>query len=54
LIDGRINLKITAISVKRSYGGNDLSSISMADVNGDLEVPWGLLLGIYQIGIPAM
>jgi hypothetical protein len=25
----------------------------MADGNGDLEVPWGLLLGIYQIGIPA-
>jgi hypothetical protein len=26
----------------------------MADGDGDLEVPWGLLLGIYQIGIPAM
>jgi hypothetical protein len=25
----------------------------MADGNGDLEVSWGLLLGIYQIGIPA-
>jgi hypothetical protein len=25
----------------------------MADRDGDLEVPWGLLLGIYQIGIPA-
>jgi hypothetical protein len=25
----------------------------MADGDGDLEVPWGLLLGIYQIGIPA-
>jgi hypothetical protein len=24
----------------------------MADGDGDLEVPWGLLLGIYQIGIP--
>jgi hypothetical protein len=22
----------------------------IADGNGDLEVPWGLLLGIYQIG----
>jgi hypothetical protein len=25
----------------------------MADGDGDLEIPWGLLLGIYQIGIPA-
>jgi hypothetical protein len=25
----------------------------MADEDGDLEVPWGLLLGIYQMGIPA-
>jgi hypothetical protein len=25
----------------------------MADGDGDLEVPWGLLLGIYQMGIPA-
>jgi hypothetical protein len=25
----------------------------MADRDGDLEVPWGLLLGIYQIGIIA-
>jgi hypothetical protein len=25
----------------------------MADGDGNLEVPWGLLLGIYQIGIPA-
>jgi hypothetical protein len=25
----------------------------MADKDGDLEVPWGLLLGIYQMGIPA-
>jgi hypothetical protein len=24
----------------------------MADENSDLEVPWGLLLGIYQMGIP--
>jgi hypothetical protein len=23
----------------------------MADGDGDVEVPWGLLLGIYQIGI---
>jgi hypothetical protein len=26
----------------------------MAGGDGDLEVPWGLLLGIYQTGIPAM
>jgi hypothetical protein len=26
---------------------------AMADEDGDLEVPWGLLLGIYQKGIPA-
>jgi hypothetical protein len=25
----------------------------IADGGGDLEVPWGLLLGIYQMGIPA-
>jgi hypothetical protein len=25
----------------------------MADEDGDLEVPWGLILGIYQTGIPA-
>jgi hypothetical protein len=25
----------------------------MTDEDDDLEVPWGLLLGIYQIGIPA-
>jgi hypothetical protein len=52
LIDGKRNLKITAIPVKKSYGRNDLSRTIMADVDGNLEVPWGLLLGIYQIGIP--
>jgi hypothetical protein len=25
----------------------------MANKDGNLEVPWGLLLGIYQMGIPA-
>jgi hypothetical protein len=25
---------------------------SMADEDDNLEVPWGLLLGIYQMGIP--
>jgi hypothetical protein len=54
LIDRRRNIKITAIPARKSYGENDLSRISMADADGDLEVPWGLLLGIYQIGIPAM
>jgi hypothetical protein len=53
LIDGKRNIKITAIPAKKSYGGNDSSRTSMADVDGDLEVPWGLLLGIYQMGIPA-
>jgi hypothetical protein len=53
LIDGKRNIKITAIPAKKSYGGNDLSRTSMADVDGDLEFPWGLLLGIYQMGIPA-
>jgi hypothetical protein len=53
LIDEKRNLKITAIPVKKSYGGNDLSRTSMTDEDGNLEVPWGLLLGIYQIGIPA-
>jgi hypothetical protein len=53
LIDGKRNIKMTAIPAKKSYGGNDLSRTSMADVDGNLEVPWGLLLGIYQIGIPA-
>jgi hypothetical protein len=27
--------------------------LSIADEGGDLGVPWGLLLGIYQMGIPA-
>jgi hypothetical protein len=53
LIDRRRSIKITAIPAKKSYGGNDLSRTSTADVDGDLEVPWGLLLGIYQMGIPA-
>jgi hypothetical protein len=26
----------------------------IADEGGDLEAPWGLLLEIYQMGIPAM
>jgi hypothetical protein len=38
---------------KKSYGGSNSPSLCMADVDGNLEIPWGLLLGIYQIGIPA-
>jgi hypothetical protein len=53
LIDGRRNVKLTAIPTKKSYGGNDLLGTCMANVDGNLEVPWGLLLGIYQMGIPA-
>jgi hypothetical protein len=37
---------------KMSYGGWT-SPRTKHDGDGDLEVPWGLLLGIYQIGIPA-
>jgi hypothetical protein len=32
---------------------NFTKKLSIADEGGDLEVPRGLLLGIYQIGIPA-
>jgi hypothetical protein len=53
LIDGRRNIKMTAIPAKKRYGGYDQPRTSMADVDGNLEVPWGLLLGLYQIGIPA-
>jgi hypothetical protein len=53
LIDERMNIKITTIPATKSYCGNDLPRTSMADVDGYLEVLWGLLLGIYQIGIPA-
>jgi hypothetical protein len=53
LIDERRNIKMTAIPAKKSYGGYGLPKTGMADVDGNLEVPWGLLLGLYQIGIPA-
>jgi hypothetical protein len=53
LIDERRNIKITAIPAKKSYGENVLPRTCIADVDGHLEVLWGLLLGIYQIGIPA-
>jgi hypothetical protein len=32
---------------------NFTKRLSIADEGGELEVPRGLLLGIYQIGIPA-
>jgi hypothetical protein len=41
------------IEQKMSYGGWTYQEQGMADGDGNLEVPWGLLLGIYQIGIPA-
>jgi hypothetical protein len=53
LIDERRNIKMTAIPAQKSYGGSNSPRICMADVDGNLEVPWGLLLGIYQIDIPA-
>jgi hypothetical protein len=53
LIDGRRNIKMTAIPAQKSYGGSDLPITCMVDVDDNLEVLWGLLLGIYQIGIPA-
>jgi hypothetical protein len=45
LIDRRRNIKITAIPAKKSYGGNDLSRISMADADGDLEDSLGATVG---------
>jgi hypothetical protein len=38
---------------RRAMADNFIKKLSIADEGGDLEVPWGLLLGIYQIGIPA-
>jgi hypothetical protein len=46
-MDERRNIKMTAILAQKSYGGNNLPGMCMADVDGNLEVPWGLLLGIY-------
>jgi hypothetical protein len=39
---------------RRAMAENFTKKLSIADKGGDLEVPRGLLLGIYQIGIPAM
>jgi hypothetical protein len=43
---------MTAIPTQKSYGGSNSLRICMADVDGNLEVSWGLLWGIYQMGIP--
>jgi hypothetical protein len=56
LIDGRRNIKKTAIQAqnrRRAMAEVPHQERDMADGDGDLEVPWGLLLGIYQMGIPA-
>jgi hypothetical protein len=37
---------------RRAMADYFTKKLSIADEGGDLEVPWGLLLGIYQIGIP--
>jgi hypothetical protein len=44
---------MTAIPAQKSYGGSNSPRTCMADVDGNLEVSWGLLLGIYQMGILA-
>jgi hypothetical protein len=44
---------MTAIPAQKSYGGSNSPRTCMADEDGNLKVPWGLLLGIYQIGISA-
>jgi hypothetical protein len=38
---------------RRAMADNFTKKLSIADEGGDLEVPRGLLLGIYQIGIPS-
>jgi hypothetical protein len=38
---------------RRAMRDDFTKKLSIADEGGDLEVPRGLLLGIYQIGIPA-
>jgi hypothetical protein len=47
-----MNIKMTAIPAQKSYGRSNSPRTCMVDVDGNLEVPWGLLLGIYQIAIP--
>jgi hypothetical protein len=46
----------TAIQTRKEdelWRVNFTKKLSIADEGGDLEVPRGLMLGIYQIGIPA-
>jgi hypothetical protein len=44
---------IQAQKVDELWRMNFTKKLSIADEGGDLEVPRGLLLGIYQMGIPA-
>jgi hypothetical protein len=54
LRDEEKNIKNRHLDAKRRAMTDGLHQRQgMADGDGDLEVPWGLLLGIYQIGIPA-
>jgi hypothetical protein len=53
--EDRRNAKNRHPDVRRrgAMADNFTKKLSIADEGGDLEVPRGLLLGIYQIGIPA-
>jgi hypothetical protein len=52
--EDRRNAKIHLDARRRRAMADDFAKkLSIADEGGDLEVPRGLLLGIYQIGIPA-
>jgi hypothetical protein len=53
--EDRGNAKICHPDARRRQAMTDKlhQESSMADEGGDLEVPRGLLLGIYQMGIPA-
>jgi hypothetical protein len=56
LIDGeKRNIKnaIQTQNSRRAMADGLHQKQGMTDGDGNLEVPWGLLLGIYQIGIPA-
>jgi hypothetical protein len=53
--EGKRNVKNRHPDAKRRRAMADelYQKQGIADEGGDLEVPWGLLLGIYQTGIPA-
>jgi hypothetical protein len=53
--EDRRNTKICHLDARRrrAMADNFTKRLSIADEGGDLEVRQGLLLGIYQIGIPA-